>query len=71
MPNGRGRSGKGQGGGSGQGAGRGAGQGSGGGPAGVTKCVCPGCGHEEPHQRGVPCAEKKCPECRTTMIGKR
>jgi predicted Fe-Mo cluster-binding NifX family protein len=31
-------------------------------------CVCPQCGHKEPHQRSVPCARKKCPQCATTMI---
>ena len=31
------------------------------GPAG--DCVCPGCGHKAPHERGKPCIEIKCPEC--------
>lgn len=35
------------------------------GPAG--KCVCPNCDHKIPHKRGVPCYEKKCPECGTKM----
>jgi predicted Fe-Mo cluster-binding NifX family protein len=26
-------------------------------------CVCPHCGHREPHQAGVPCAEQRCPVC--------
>ena len=38
------------------------------GPGG--KCVCPACGHEEPHVAGEPCTEKACPECGTTMIRK-
>ncbi|MFO7792078.1 MAG: hypothetical protein R6W73_03740 [Candidatus Saliniplasma sp.] len=35
------------------------------GPGG--NCVCPNCGHEEEHQRGVPCYEKTCPECGSKM----
>jgi len=30
-------------------------------------CVCPQCGHQEAHQRGVPCVEQKCPQCGTAM----
>ncbi len=26
-------------------------------------CVCPKCGHQEPHQRGGPCYNRKCPKC--------
>ncbi|MHC1605665.1 MAG: DUF134 domain-containing protein [Candidatus Methanofastidiosia archaeon] len=52
---------------SGSGAGRGAGRGLGfGGP---DNCKCPKCGHEVPHQRGIPCIQTKCPECGTMMIG--
>lgn len=36
-----------------------------GGPVGT--CVCPKCGHREPHERGAPCLQKKCPKCGTAM----
>jgi predicted Fe-Mo cluster-binding NifX family protein len=65
---GQGGQGRGQG---GQGQGRG-GQGRGrmggplaGGAAGA--CLCPKCGHREPHERGVPCVQKQCPKCGTAM----
>jgi len=32
------------------------------------KCVCPDCGTEIAHQRGIPCYEQKCPECGSTMV---
>jgi len=63
---------------SGRGMGRGAGQGrrgqrigrmggsSAAGPCG--NCVCPQCGHKEPHQRGLPCFEQKCPQCGAAMV---
>jgi predicted Fe-Mo cluster-binding NifX family protein len=35
------------------------------GPAGT--CVCPQCGRTEPHERGMPCVERKCPQCGTVM----
>lgn len=63
--------------GSGRGVGRGAGQGrrgqrigrmGGGSAAGPSgNCICPHCGHKEPHQRGVPCFEQKCPQCGAAM----
>lgn len=36
------------------------------GPGG--KCVCTECGFEEPHQRGVPCSSKNCPNCKISLI---
>lgn len=63
------RGGMGSGGGQGQGRG---GQGRGrmggplaGGPGGA--CLCPKCGHREPHELGVPCVQKQCPKCGTAM----
>lgn len=59
---GRGGQGRGQG-------GRRAGRGGGplaAGPDG--SCVCPQCGRKEPHQRGVPCFERKCPNCGVAMV---
>lgn len=52
----------------GRGGGRGLGGGNkpGSGPGG--SCVCPSCGKQIPHQRGIPCNSLKCPECGTTMI---
>ena len=51
-------------GGRGGGAGR-MGGGAAGGPGGA--CVCPSCGHREPHQRGIPCNKKQCPKCGTAL----
>lgn len=61
----------------GRGGGMGRGQGAGdqrsgrmGGPlaAGPTGyCVCPQCGQKEPHERGVPCVERRCPNCGIAM----
>ena len=69
LMNGRRRGGMGSGGGQGQGRG-GQGRGRMGGPlaggAGGT-CLCPKCGHREPHERGVPCVQKQCPKCGTAM----
>ena len=53
----------------------GQGRGQGGGRMGSSRatgvggnCVCNKCGHREPHERGVPCLQKKCPQCGTTLI---
>ena len=35
------------------------------GPGG--NCVCKGCGHVEPHERGIPCLQKQCPLCGAAM----
>jgi predicted Fe-Mo cluster-binding NifX family protein len=35
------------------------------GPGG--SCVCPRCGRREPHERGIPCAQKQCPTCGVSM----
>jgi len=67
--NGRKRGGPGPGGGRGQGQ-VGQGRGRMGGPlaggAGGT-CLCPKCGHREPHERGVPCVQRRCPKCDSAM----
>jgi len=39
------------------------------GPGG--ECICPNCGYREPHQLGVSCYTKKCPECEAPMTGTR
>ncbi|MFW5985143.1 MAG: hypothetical protein ACOCQ1_02585 [Halanaerobiaceae bacterium] len=43
------------------GRGRNRGNRAGAGPGG--KCICPECGTEVDHKRGVPCIERECPEC--------
>ena len=30
-------------------------------------CICPNCGHREPHQLAVPCYSRKCPKCGAPM----
>jgi predicted Fe-Mo cluster-binding NifX family protein len=64
--------GRGQGQGMGQGRTPGAGAGAqGAGVSGtVNVCKCPKCGHEAPHERGVPCLNMKCPECGEVMRGR-
>jgi len=67
--NGRKRGGMGPGGGQGRGQ-TGQGRGRMGGPiagGAVGTCLCPKCGHREPHERGVPCVQRKCPKCGTAM----
>jgi len=59
------------------GSGGGQGQGRGGGRSGRKggskaagpggTCVCPQCGQRESHERGVPCFERRCPKCGSTM----
>jgi len=36
---------------------------------GTQECTCHKCGYKEPHKRGIPCVEKKCPKCNTPMKG--
>ncbi len=31
-------------------------------------CLCPQCGHREPHERGVPCLQKRCPKCGAALV---
>ncbi|MDI9570894.1 MAG: hypothetical protein QM278_09265 [Pseudomonadota bacterium] len=60
---GRGRGGRGQG--TGMGMGRLGGPQAGG---AVGFCICPDCGTRQPHERGIPCYEKQCPNCGKAMI---
>jgi len=64
MPGGNGMGPGGGGGGGGRGMGRGGGPFAAG-PGG--NCVCPGCGHTEPHVVGQPCNQKACPKCGAQM----
>ncbi len=77
MRAGTGRGGRGQGGGGGAGAGRSMGRGGGRGRMGGFglgtggNCVCPACGHKQPHERGVPCNSINCPQCGQMMTRER
>jgi hypothetical protein len=48
------------------GGGQGGGNKPGSGPGG--NCVCPSCGHKEPHVAGQRCIDRVCPKCGTKMI---
>lgn len=55
----------------GRGSGRGADRGRMGGPKAAGPggyCVCPNCGHKQPHVAGQPCTALTCPKCGTRMI---
>jgi hypothetical protein len=52
----------------GRGGGRGLGGGNNPGAGPNGNCVCPKCGHKEPHQVGVRCIDMACPKCGTKMI---
>ena len=34
---------------------------------GSEKCICPKCGYQEPHHRGVPCRDRVCPVCNAVL----
>lgn len=56
----------------GRGGGRGTGRPAGGrGLGGSSRCTCPKCGYSEPHKRGIPCSDRRCPKCGTPMVGER
>jgi hypothetical protein len=68
--NGQNRGGMGPGGGQGQGGQR---LGRMGGPNAAGPggyCVCPQCGHQEPHERGIPCNQRQCPKCGASLTRK-
>ncbi|RLE49893.1 MAG: hypothetical protein DRJ31_03260 [Candidatus Methanomethylicota archaeon] len=58
------------------------GRGGGGGPGGPSgapgrgagfrgpggECICPRCGHREPHYPGVPCRARVCPKCGIPLV---
>jgi len=48
------------------GRGRGGGTKPGSGPLG--SCVCPNCGHRQPHQIGQRCMDLTCPKCGTRLV---
>ncbi len=72
MPGGNGTGSMGQGPVAGRGQGRGRGGRGGMGPAGFAgpqgNCRCPACGHEQPHQAGVPCSQMQCSQCGAMML---
>jgi predicted DNA-binding protein (UPF0251 family) len=37
---------------------------------GSDTCICPKCKKEIPHQRGTPCIQQECPDCKVTLRGK-
>jgi predicted DNA-binding protein (UPF0251 family) len=37
---------------------------------GSETCICPKCKKEVSHQRGVPCIQQECPECKVSLRGK-
>jgi hypothetical protein len=65
------QNGRGRGGGRGLGRGVGRGQGRGGGNKSSSgaggNCICPKCGHKEPHVAGQRCLDQVCPKCGTKM----
>ena len=36
--------------------------------SGAGYCICQECGYEEVHKRGVPCMDRKCPDCGASLI---
>ena len=44
--------------------------GGGRGAGGTDECICPKCGYETKHEKGIPCNQMKCPKCGTMMTGK-
>ncbi len=57
--------------GGGYGGGRGPGRGRQGGPKAAGPggyCICPSCGHRQPHQAGQPCTSVQCPKCGIRMV---
>ena len=68
MPNGDGTGPSGQGRGLVRGQGLAQGQNKNAGPQG--NCICPECGHEQPHARGQPCNLIDCPKCNIKLARK-
>ncbi|MDX2504559.1 MAG: ferredoxin [Gammaproteobacteria bacterium] len=31
-------------------------------------CICPKCGEKNPHHRGTPCQQEKCPQCGAKLL---